>query len=388
MDIKVALQHPPSMHPLTLKFADRSMEESYMNSSFERERVQGRTAIIVGVIVYLLYGLLDHWLVPQHAREIVWGIRLSALTVPFAVFLLSYTYMFKAYRHLLLASVGLAAGVGIIAMLTHMPIDSASQFYPGMILATFFTYNFIGTRFVYALFVDILLIIGYNIVFGVFQPYPLHILITHDFFIVSANLIGGAAGYLNERQKRCLFIRECQLDEERHSHLKSSLHDALTGLPNRELLFDRMRQAWKQAEREGTKHCCYFIDLDGFKAVNDRMKHEMGDRVLCEISSRLQNAVRKSDTIARIGGDEFVCLGYGIRSESHAVELARNLIATISEPIPGLPADLSVGASIGMCIFPDSEISDISEVLKRADHAMYSAKSRSKGTYVLSSSMA
>ncbi len=376
------------MHPLTLKFADRSMEENYIKSSFERERVQGRTAIIVGVIVYLLYGLLDHWLVPQHARETVWTIRLLALTVPLAVFLLSYTYIFEARRHLLLASVGLAAGGGIIAMLTHMPMESASQFYPGMILATFFTYNFIGTRFIYALCIDVLLIIGYNVVFGAFHPYPLHILITHDFFIVSANLIGGTAGYLNERQKRYLFIRECQLDEERDNHLKSSLHDTLTGLPNRELLYDRMRQAWRQAEREGINHCCYFIDLDGFKAVNDRLKHEMGDRVLCEISLRLQNAVRKSDTIARIGGDEFVCLGHGIHSESDAAELAKKLIAAISEPIPGLPADLSVGASIGMCIFPHPEISDISEVLKRADHAMYSAKSGNKGTYVLSTSIA
>jgi len=376
------------MHPITLKFADRALEGNYLRSSFERERVQGRTAIIVGVIVYLLYGILDHWLVPQNAQETVWTIRLLALTVPLAVFLLSYTDLFEAYRHLLLASVGLAAGVGIIAMLTRMPIESASQFYPGMILATFFTYNFIGTRFIYALFVDILLIIGYNIVFGSLYPYPSHILITHDFFIVSANLIGGAAGYLNERQKRCLFIRERQLDEERHSHLKSSLHDVLTGLPNRELLFDRMRQAWKQAEREGIYHCCYFIDLDGFKAVNDRLKHEMGDRVLCEISSRLQKAVRKSDTIARVGGDEFVYLGHGIRSESEAAELAKKLIATISEPIPYLPADLSLGASIGMCMFPDPEISDISEVVKRADHAMYRAKSSSKGTYNLSSSMA
>jgi hypothetical protein len=101
-----------SKHPITLSFSDRALEASYQESSFTRERIQGRTAIIVGVIVYLLYGLLDFWLVPEDAQATIWAIRLSALSVPLIVYLLSYTHVFKGYRHLFLASVGLAAGTG------------------------------------------------------------------------------------------------------------------------------------------------------------------------------------------------------------------------------------------------------------------------------------
>lgn len=371
------------MHPFTLKFADQENELSYCGSSLDRDRHQGRAAIIVGVIVYLLYGLLDVWHVPEETRTTIWEIRLSALTVPLAVYILSYKQLFKAHRHLLLSLVGFAAGVGLITMLAHLPMDSSSVFYPGLVLATFYTYNFIGTRFVYAFCVDIALLFGYNIVFGGFHDYPMHVLISHDFFIVSANLIGGVAGYLNEKQKRMLFIRERELDEERHEHLIRSLHDPLTGLPNRELLYDRLRHALASAEREKVTHCGFFIDLDGFKEVNDRLGHEAGDEVISQIAQRLRSVVRESDTVARMGGDEFFFLAYGIRTQTEAFALANKLITSISSPMSGISADIPLGASVGICMFPYPGMSDISEIIKRADHAMYQAKIGGKGKYVL-----
>lgn len=371
------------MHSITLRFSDRELETSYLKSSLAQERVQGRTAMIVGTIVYLLYGVLDTWNVPEDTQATIWMVRLSALTIPLIVFLLSYTRVFEAYRHLLLASVGLAAGVGLITMLTFLPVESSPNFYPGLVLATFYTYNFIGTRFIYALCVDIFLLLAYNIVFGGFHNYPLHVLISHDFFIVSANLIGGVAGYLSEKKSRLLFIREHELDKDRCKHLSRSLHDSLTGLPNRELLYDRMKQAWLHAEREGFKYCGYFIDLDGFKEVNDRLGHEKGDQVLRQIAQRLRDAVRESDTVARLGGDEFFFLAYGIHTEPEATALARKLISIISSPVSDLPTDMNLGASIGMCFFPAPGISDFEEVIKCADQAMYRAKNAGKGTCVL-----
>lgn len=206
------------MHPITLGFRDHKLEADYLAASFARDRAQGRTAIIVGTVVYLIYGLLDLRFVPEADHAMIWMIRLFALSVPLVVYLLSYTPIFKKHRHVLLASVGLAAGVGLITMLSMLTIQSAANFYPGLVLATFYTYNFVGTRFLHALCVDVSLFLIYNIIFGGFQHYPAWVLASHDFFIISANLIGGIAGYLNEQQRRLLFLRERDIDDERQHH--------------------------------------------------------------------------------------------------------------------------------------------------------------------------
>lgn len=368
-----------STNPITLRFNSRELEGNFLKSSFERERSQGRAAIIVGSIVYLIYGILDQWFVPDAAKSTVWTIRLGFLIVPLLVYLISYTRTFAAYRHVFLASVGFAAGAGLISILTFLSVENSSYFYPGLVLVTFYTYNFVGTRFVHALCVDLSLFLAYNLVFGVFHDYPIHVLISHDFFILSANLIGGTAGYLNEKQQRLLFVRERELNEERNRHLIRSLHDPLTGLPNRELLHDRLEQAWLSAKRGNDSYCGYFIDLDGFKNVNDRLGHEMGDQVLMEIARRLNATVRESDTVARMGGDEFFFLARGIPTEKEATALAQKLITVISAPLKKLPPDLPLGASIGMCLFPSPGITGPSEVIRRADHAMYRAKENGKG---------
>lgn len=184
------------------------LEAAYKAASQPLARLHGRTAMIVGMLVYLVYGVLDFWAVPQEAQGTIWMIRLAALTIPTVVFMLSFTSFYDRHRHLLLALVGFDAGLGLIGMLSALSVESAHNFYPGLVLATFYTYNFVGTRFIYALVVDLTLFFCYNLVFGVLQHYPLEQLIRHDFFIMSANLIGGIAGYLNERQRRLLFLRE------------------------------------------------------------------------------------------------------------------------------------------------------------------------------------
>lgn len=370
------------MHPLTLRFSNPDQEAVYLSTALARERIQGRTAIIVGVIVYLIYGLLDAHFVPENLRSTIWAIRLGALNVPLIVYLLSYTSVFGKYRHALLAGVGLAAGLGLIAMLAMLTEKSAANFYPGLVLATFYTYNFIGTRFIYALCVDLSLLITYNIIFGGLQHYPGWMLASHDFFIMSANLIGGIAGYLNEQQRRLLFLREHELDAERNLHLTRSLHDPLTGLPNRALLYDRLESAMAISQREGDSCCAMFIDLDGFKHMNDDFGHETGDRVLRAIALRLKDAMRDSDTVARLGGDEFCVITRGIKSAEDATALGDKLIRAVSEPILGVEGNLS--ASIGICIFPYPGMTTM-DIIRRADHAMYRAKLNGKNNCFLAS---
>ena len=366
-----------SIHPFTLTFHDARREQDFYRAVLPRMRQQGRVAMAVGTLVYLLCGVLDQWFLPPEASTIVWAIRLTALLVPLTVMLIAHTRLYESMSNLFLASVGLAAGLGLIAIQMHLPLESTPYYYPLMVLVTFYTYNFIGTRFIHALGVDMLLLATYNVVFGLYLEYPQNILAAHDIIIVFANLIGGAAGYLVERQRRTLFIRESELDQERRHHLHRALHDPLTALPNRELLYDRLEQAILTAQSDGRLDCGYFLDLDGFKAINDTLGHQAGDTVLQHVSRQLTQNVRDSDTVARIGGDEFFILAIGVENEEAAKELARKLLESLETPIPGIPEKHAISASIGLCIYPYEAVS-ASDVIHRADKAMYRVKCSNK----------
>lgn len=159
--------------------------------------------------------------------------------------------------------------------------------------------------------------------------------------------------------------------EERFRHL--AYHDTLTRLPNRRLLADRLEQAVRNGSRNGHRVALLLIDLDGFKKVNDRHGHAAGDRVLEAVAARLRDIVRDNDTVARMGGDEFVILLPEIDSTDDAVIVADKIHAAINTPIADGAHFLSVGSSIGISIYPDH--GDSAEaLLHRADHAMYHGK--------------
>jgi diguanylate cyclase (GGDEF)-like protein len=157
-----------------------------------------------------------------------------------------------------------------------------------------------------------------------------------------------------------------------------ALSDALTGLPNRTLLYDRTGQAMRQADRELVPAALALIDLDRFKEVNDTLGHHYGDQLLVQVGERLQAALRKVDTVARLGGDEFAVLLPRIETPEGALTVARKLLAVLEEPFPldGLTVD--VEASIGVALYPDHG-SDPEELLQRADIAMYTAKQTHAG---------
>jgi diguanylate cyclase (GGDEF)-like protein/PAS domain S-box-containing protein len=151
-------------------------------------------------------------------------------------------------------------------------------------------------------------------------------------------------------------------------------YDPLTALPNRALFFDRLEGAVARARREERRFALLFIDLDGFKAVNDGFGHDAGDYLLFEIARRLRVAIRDSDTAGRMGGDEFTVLLENISKPEDAVAVADKIRASLVEPavIPS-GAKVSVGASVGIAVFPDDG-DDGETVLKAADSAMYAIK--------------
>ncbi len=170
-------------------------------------------------------------------------------------------------------------------------------------------------------------------------------------------------------------IKAHEADLDRIAH-----YDILTSVPNRRLLSDRMEQAIARARRLGKKLAVCYLDLDGFKPINDQFGHKGGDCMLVEISRRLQAMSRSDDTVARLGGDEFVLLWNGIERESECYHALERILSEISAPmmLDGVPVSVSV--SIGVTLFPDDNV-DADSLLRHADHAMYSAKQLGKNRY-------
>ena len=166
--------------------------------------------------------------------------------------------------------------------------------------------------------------------------------------------------------------------EEKMRHMAS--HDDLTKLPNRALMLDRLDVSIHRSHREEKLCAVAFIDLDGFKAVNDTMGHEAGDRLLCAVAEGLLGCVRETDTVARIGGDEFVLVLPDLHTRENAEIVAKRVIEALSEPIDVGSAKASIGASIGISIFPEDD-NNPETLLRLADEAMYKVKGKGKNSY-------
>ena len=157
-------------------------------------------------------------------------------------------------------------------------------------------------------------------------------------------------------------------------------HDVLTKLPNRNLLEDRLTQAIAQAKRTGNLIALLFIDLDGFKTVNDTLGHDIGDELLKVIAERIQKCVRGGDTVARLGGDEFVVLLINPDNEGFVADVATRIIKDLGEQATVGDHDLYPRCSIGVALYPQDGLTTTA-LLKRADSAMYAAKNRGRGDF-------
>ena len=171
--------------------------------------------------------------------------------------------------------------------------------------------------------------------------------------------------------------RERMLAQQRIAHMAS--HDALTGLPNRADFRDRLDQSLA-AISQGGRIAVLYLDLDGFKSVNDSFGHPAGDVLLCQVAGRLRNGLRTADTVARLGGDEFAVIQTALGQYGDAAALAQRLIGIVGEPYELDGQQIVVGASIGIALAPqDGNQAD--ELIQRADLALYAAKAAGRGTH-------
>jgi diguanylate cyclase (GGDEF)-like protein/PAS domain S-box-containing protein len=163
--------------------------------------------------------------------------------------------------------------------------------------------------------------------------------------------------------------------EQAEKLARLALYDGLTRLPNRTLLLDRLEQALERARRNASPATVLFVDLDRFKPVNDSLGHAIGDQLLIAVAQRLLASVRRSDTVSRFGGDEFVILLENIAHPGEATRCAAKIMEAISTPFEIAGHTLHVGASIGMASFPE-DARDATQLLRRADLRMYEDKSK------------
>lgn len=176
-----------------------------------------------------------------------------------------------------------------------------------------------------------------------------------------------------ERLRASLLQQHQRIERDQEALKRQANTDALTGLPNRHLLMDRLRQSLLHTRRQGGVLAVLMLDLDRFKAINDSLGHSVGDLVLVEVARRLSSQLREADTVARMGGDEFVILLGNIASADDVEIVAQKLGHAIRQPFAALGHTLSLSASIGAALFP-SDGQDPDEMLQKADAAMYRQK--------------
>ena len=195
---------------------------------------------------------------------------------------------------------------------------------------------------------------------------------------IAINRINGVVGAPLRYASVFHDITELRRKDEQIRH--QAFHDALTGLPNRALMQDRLLHALERAKREAGRLSVTFIDLDRFKAINDGLGHDVGDLLLQEVARRIKSRMRTADTVARLGGDEFVVLMEDLREVGDCADLAQELIAEIARPMELSGHAVEISASMGMAFYPEDGSNPL-ELMKRADLAMYAAKSAGRNTY-------
>lgn len=197
-----------------------------------------------------------------------------------------------------------------------------------------------------------------------------------EYFMVEALLVAAVTALSLES------VRHLQKSTVEHLTAKHDLaflvrQDALTGLPNRLLLRERFRDSLHDNAADDRQLALHFLDLDGFKGVNDRYGHPTGDALLCEVAGRLRSIIRSVDTAARIGGDEFIVIQSDVRHENEAEMLARRIIKQLSVPYEVMGSSMRISVSIGIALAPQHGV-DLEKLTACADAALYRSKQGGK----------
>lgn len=359
----------------SLRFNSPRLESHYKKHTFASMLLQSRLGLLLGAMMYEIYGILDYMLVTKDLLAQVTLIRVSTTFLILVVFALTFSRIYRKYGQEILSTIIVLASFSLLWKMSLIDQQVFPYYFSGLILIFFWIHSFCVVNFFYVLIsaatIVVVAITSFLNIFTLslieFFCYSFILLITFSVSIFSA--------YTTEKRHRTLFLREKELDRERYIERERAMRDNLTNLPNRALLFDRIGQAIEDSNRNTQVCAGFFLDLDDFKKINDTYGHAAGDSVLKDVSERLKSSVRGADTVARLAGDEFFVLAQDIKNEEHALDLGSKLLNAIRAPymIHGKVLDSLMSVSIGVCMFPYEGVVP-SEVIARADRAMYQAK--------------
>lgn len=199
--------------------------------------------------------------------------------------------------------------------------------------------------------------------------------------VIPIKTFSEASGKTVEKYEFSAFIRDISRKKESDDLIwKQANYDTLTGLPNRHMFSDRLKQEIKKANRANMKMPLLFIDLDKFKEVNDTLGHSLGDALLVEAAHRINDCVRETDTVARLGGDEFIIILSALDDANHIERVAGNMLRSLAAPFHLGNEVVYVSASIGVTLYPD-DATEAEDLLKNADQAMYTAKDKGRNRF-------
>ncbi len=366
-----------ALNPWTLHYLDRNLEQEYSAGNAPR----------LGATLIPLLFLVIPFLILVVLLEMT-GIIKSLVSWPSAAGLATALVLLAVIvtRAPRFVEAGLIVTLVVATAIPLVHISSDADltlFMPGLCIVILLS-NFVGLKFLHGVITSVLLL-ALVVMTLASADVRLALLADAMLFLIPGLLVASVAGYSSDKQKRELFAHLKQIDAERSANEQMALHDPLTGLPNRNLLRERMEQSVARARRSHGRFAVLFIDLDDFKSVNDSYGHAVGDRVLKDIADNLLEQVRSEDTVARLGGDEFVVLSEHVQDTASAQIAADRISTAVSKPIvirTGKRADtihINVTGSIGISLCPNDG-DTLEQLINRADEAMYSAKRGGKDT--------
>lgn len=364
----------PRLNRFTLRFADRALEAAYQQYHVQGVLQVTRFGLLLAASLYVFYGVLDLWNTPEQLQYL-WPLRFSMFAILAGVFALSWKPFFIRHHQRIVTIIAIVTGLNVCAILVALPLPMMNHQNAALLLVIIGSFTLLGVQFVFAVLVGVVLAGTYSLlelfVFGNNTPS----MMVNLGYMASAVLLASLGAHAADTQRRTAYYSRLQVEREREESEHRSMHDPLTGLPNRRLLMEKLAHAVARNQRFGTMCAVLFIDVDNFKQVNDRHGHAFGDRYLQVVGTRMRDCLRATDTVARLGGDEFVVLLEDLHGPDDARLLRARLIKCFVEPCHVDGVSMRVDLSMGLALHPHDG-STPEALLEAADRGMYADKRR------------
>ncbi len=360
---------------------NKSKQKDYQSYIAAEKVSASRILCILGSMLYAIFSIVDYFSLSVALVEVL-SIRGFVVVVMLGMLALSYLDAFERYYELVISIVCLVSAAGIEVMIyLALPQDHAfNVYFAGLILIIMTVFAWSYLRKVISTLITVLIISGYSYI-GLLKGMSLSAILANDFFLVSAASIGFISQLIRDRYIRENFIlqqslakivKEKTLEAKDNAYLAN--HDSLTDLSNRRHVTELLERSLQIAKEKDKVLALLFLDLNGFKQVNDKYGHAVGDAVLVIVARRLELAIRDGDHLARLGGDEYlVSLMMDKATLVEIKSMAVKLTAIISKPMIIEGVKITIGASIGISAYP-MHGNKISVLLDIADKKMYGVK--------------